>query len=129
MAIMQRHLSSLARILVATAAVCAALLPAPALAAEEEPVLAAALQQEASAGPCLGEPASREGDVIDLQASSTAVFNIGLIGEYHQTEARKLVDLINQARAAQGVRPLTYDTNLEAVAMLRERQMRTVRTR
>ena len=119
MAIMQRYLSSLARILVATAAVCAALLPAPALAAEEEPVLAAALQQEASAGPCLGEPASRESDVIDLQASSTAVFNIGLIGEYHQTEARKLVDLINQARAAQGVRPLTYDTNLEAVAMLR----------
>lgn len=66
MAIMQRYLSSLARMLVATAAVCAALLPAPALAAEEVPVLAAALQKEASADPCLGEPASREGDVIDL---------------------------------------------------------------
>lgn len=60
-------------------------------------------------------------DGASLQADDgyAPTFNLDIIGDFHQTEARKLLDLINQARARVGVQPLVYDTNLEAVALMR----------
>lgn len=117
----------------AVLAASAALLFSPALAwGAEAPISRSASEgatlyeslsvPEATHEPMLGEAlqASNGNGAIATQASSYApTFIINAIGNFHQTEARKLLDLVNQARAREGVRPLAYDTNLEDVAMLR----------
>lgn len=65
--------------------------------------------------------AARAGSGIEAFAAGAELdtFGIALPGTYHQTEARQLLELINQARAAVGSPALAYDTGLERAAMQR----------
>ena len=79
------------------------------------------------AGARVGDAPAFDGAGVELQDAAVApTFGIGVTGAFHQTEARKLLDLVNRARAARGVQPLAYDTGLEECAMLRAAECQIV---
>lgn len=117
-----------AALLVFAAAVCLALGPAAAVAQEQsdQTVLGQGVRISAIETACEGavgsEAAALFGGIaqdtgITLQASNTVGTMVP--GEFRQSQARQLLDMVNAARAAAGRAPLGWDVQLEAVAMQR----------
>lgn len=79
-----------------------------------------AVNPDAAAQPQIGSPISTTADDgADLQGIQKNTFTLKAAGTYHQSEARRVLDMINQARARVGASPLAWDSGLELVACQR----------
>lgn len=88
-------------------------------AVAQDATLAGALETDEAR---LGEPASATADDFDgaeLQGIRKNTFTMASAGNYRQSEARRVLGLVNQARAKVGAAPLAWDEGLEHVAFHR----------
>lgn len=104
---------------------------APAPTSSGEPAATAAPDWAQPAAPAIGDPfasgpaspdpaaAVESGASLEAKGLQADTFLIGLPVTFKQSEARQILALVNQARAAAGSAALTWDENLEQVALLR----------